>query len=77
MVKDKDISVYRACVAAGLRKPKDAPSRSEQIAFHWQRSSKNEQERFLRTNWASVAPIVGEIIKSQQAEKKKAQKPNI
>lgn len=63
MIEDKDISVYRATVAAGYRKTRKAASRADQISYHYSRASSAEKRRFIIDNWQSLAPLVGALAK--------------
>lgn len=75
MISDGDISVYRASMAAGLRKKRAAASRADQIAYHYARATHAEKRRFIIDNFASVARIVQDIAKKQRA-RDAAQKPS-
>ena len=74
MIQAGDITVYRATMAAGLRKKRTAESRADQISYHYARASLTEKRRFIIDNWSSVARIVGPLVK-QQLAREEAQKP--
>lgn len=75
MIEDGDIAVYRATLDAGYRKKRAAPSRAEQITYHYSRASLAEKRRFILDNWSTVARIVGELVRRKR-ENEKAQKPS-
>jgi hypothetical protein len=75
MIKAGDITVYRATVAAGLRKTRSATSRADQISYHYSRATLTEKRRFIIENWSSVARIVGQVAKELRA-REQSQKPD-
>lgn len=74
MINDGDISVYRATVAAGYRKKRTAPSRAEQLDYHWKRASRRDKEVFVARNYDSLKPFMKMAF--DLLKKAKAQKPS-
>ena len=66
-IQSGEITVYAASVLMGYRKKRSAPSRSEQISYHYSRASLADKRRFVLENWQSIAPIVVDAIKRQRA----------
>jgi|GEM_PF-6732079 len=56
-IKAGEMSVYRATTVAGLRKKRSAPSRADQISYHYSRATLAEKRRFIIDNWSSVRQI--------------------
>lgn len=73
MIESGTITVYRASVAAGYRKKKDAPSRADQIGYHYTRAAFAEKRRFIIENWSSVTSIVQKLA-MQKREYEAAEK---
>lgn len=76
MIQDGDIKVYRATVAAGYRKKRDATPTADRISYHYARANLDEKQRFILQNWRSVTRIVTELAKRQR-ERDKEQKPTV
>lgn len=75
MIEAGDITVYRATMAAGLRKKRAAASRADQISYHYARASLVEKRRFIIDNLSSIRRIAGDLAQRQRALKE-AQKPS-
>jgi pyruvate carboxylase len=67
MIKSGDITVYRAAMAAGLRKKRATASRAEQISYHYSRASIIEKRRFISDNWSSVRRIMMDLAERKRA----------
>jgi len=68
-----ELSIYAAALIMGYRKRRTAPSRADQITYHWTRASSAEKKLFLKRNFQSVAPMVQKIIAEHR--EKQAKKP--
>ena len=75
-IRSREISVYAACVKAGLRRIKTTESRAEQLSYHWQRASAPERRRFVAENLKSLGPIVGILVKKLMASQEKVESPS-
>lgn len=67
LINRGEVTVYGASIRAGLRKRRAAPSRADQISYHYSRASIAEKRRFIIDNWPSVARIVSHLAKLQQS----------
>ncbi|MBX7502426.1 hypothetical protein K3181_13340 [Qipengyuania sp. YG27] len=70
-----DISIYAAAIEMGYRKKRGAPSKADQISYHYSRATLSEKRRFIVDNWSSVARIVGDLARRRRANEQ-AQKPS-
>ena len=68
-----ELSIYAAALIMGYRKRRTAPSRADQITYHWTRASAAEKKLFLKRNFQSVTPMVQRII--AEHHEKQAKKP--
>ena len=75
-IRSTEITVYAACIEAGLRRSKGTESRADQLSYHWQRASAPERRRFVLENLKSLGPIVAMLIKKVMASKEKMESPS-
>lgn len=65
-IKAGDMSVYKATTVAGLRKKRSAPSRADQVSYHYSRATLAEKQRFIIDNWSSVTRIASDLLQRKQ-----------
>ena len=75
-INSGEISVYAACVQAGLRRSKSTETRAEQLTYHWKRANAADRRRFVVDNFGSLAPIVNNLVKEIRASKEKMGSPS-
>lgn len=68
-INSGEISVYKAAIDTGLRRRSKAPSRSEQLRYHWSRASAFERRRFVIENIRSLGPLVATIAQAIRAQR--------
>lgn len=72
MVDNDDISMYRACLAAGIRKKKPK-ALVEGFDRAWQRLSRKDKQKFVIANRNEIAAIMNLITEAKAQAKKTSQ----
>ena len=75
-INSAEITVYAACIEAGLRRSKSTETRADQLTYHWKRASAYDRRRFVAANLKSLGPIVGNLVKTLRASKEKVDSPS-